>query len=230
MESMATVSAIILAAGLGKRMGGNTMKQYLQVGCRPVIVQTLLVFEKSLIVDEVILVSPESELASSMRFVKEAGLHKVVKILAGGKERQDSVRNGLHAVSKKSGIVIIHDGVRPFVTEKIISDVVAAAEASGAALAAVPVKDTVKEAAGKVVNRTIPRDKLWLAQTPQAFRYEVIKAAFENADINGLRGTDDASLVEAAGNKVSIVMGSYSNIKITTPEDLRYAKMLIGEK
>ena len=207
------------------------MKQFLKIGPNPVIIQTLSVFEKSCLIDDVILVSPESEVDFSRRFVKAANLDKVSKIVVGGSERQLSVKNGLNAVSKKnSDIVIIHDGVRPFLTEKNITDVVASAKKSGAAILAVPVKDTVKEASGEYINRTIPREKLWLAQTPQAFRYNVIKEAFENAERYGLTGTDDASLVEAIGKEVSIVMGSYNNIKITTPEDLLFAEALVKEQ
>ncbi len=227
---MTMISAIVLAAGSGTRMGGKTIKQFLKIGSSPVIIKTLSVFEKTQIIDDVILVSPESELDTSIRFVKEAGLKKVARILAGGKERQDSVRHGLNAVSRNSDIVVIHDGVRPFVTEKIITDVTVSAQKSGAAIAAVPVKDTVKEANGEYIAGTIPRDNLWLAQTPQAFNYKVIKDAFENARRNGLMGTDDASLAEAAGNRVTIVMGSYCNIKITTPEDLIFAEAIAKEQ
>ncbi len=224
------ISAIVLAAGSGKRMGGKTMKQFLKIGSNPVIIQTLSVFERSCFIDDVILVSPESEVDFSRRFVKAASLDKVSKIVVGGSERQHSVKNGLNAVSQNSDIVIIHDGVRPFLTEKNITDVVASAKKSGAAILAVPVKDTVKEASGEYISRTIPRENLWLAQTPQAFRYNVIKKAFENADNLGLTGTDDASLVEATGKEVSIVLGSYNNIKITTPEDLLFAEALVSRQ
>lgn len=223
------ISAIVLAAGSGKRMGGKTMKQFLKIGSNPVIIQTLSVFEKSCLIDDIILVSPENEVDFSIRFVKAASLDKVSKIVVGGSERQHSVKNGLNAVSQNSDIVIIHDGVRPFLTEKNITDVVASAKKSGAAILAVPVKDTVKEASGEYISRTIPRENLWLAQTPQAFQYNVIKEAFENADNLGLTGTDDASLVEATGKEVSIVLGSYNNIKITTPEDLLFAEALVKE-
>lgn len=226
---MPKVSAIIPSAGSGRRMGSDIGKQYLTVGDNLIIVETLLVFQRSRKIDEIVLVSPPGDIAYSRKIVEDAGLSKVARIVEGGKERQDSVRKGLDALDPTTDIVTIHDGVRPFLDHKILDEVIKAAVGCGAAIAAVPVKDTVKKVNDLNITATVPRDTLWLAQTPQAFCYNIIKRAFDSAEKRGIRGTDESSLVEELGEEVRIVMGSYTNIKITTPEDLIFARAILEE-
>ncbi len=211
-------------------MGGGKSKQYLQLGGRPVIINTLALFQRSSLIDEIILVSPPVEVDLTRQLVDEAALTKVIRIVEGGKERQDSIRNGLNSLDYSTEIVVIHDGVRPFLKEEHLEATIEAAREYGAALLAVPVKDTVKEAGNSFVGRTVPRENLWLAQTPQVFSYEIIKEAYHYAEEKKVIGTDDSSLVEHMGREVRIVTGSYENIKITTPEDLIFAEALLKEK
>lgn len=219
--------AIIPAGGLGRRMGCDLFKQYLVLDDVPVLVHTLSKFERASIIDDVILVVPEDYVEYSKRaIVEKYDLSKVGSVLAGGKERQDSVKKGLDTVNDNTNIVVIHDGVRPLVSEELISvSVTAALEYSAVALG-VPVTDTVKSVdCGGFIERTVDRKSLWSAQTPQTFRREVIKKAYEKAYDDNFYGTDDASLVERIGINVRMIMGSYDNIKITTPEDL-----VVGEE
>jgi len=227
---MTKVSAIIPAAGSGRRMGGNRSKQYLEIGDTPVIIATLSVFQNSPQIDEIIVVSPEAELSFSRELIESHSLSKVSAVVLGGRERQDSIRNGLDTLSASTDMVVIHDGVRPFIDSETIRETIVAAGEYGAAMAAVPVKDTVKEVAEGIVSRTVPRQNLWLAQTPQTFRYDIIREAYDAALEKGFYGTDDASLVEALGYEVRIVTGSYKNIKITTREDLLFAEAIIKER
>ena len=211
-------------------MGGAVGKQFLRIGNNPVIVETLLVFQSTPEVNEIILVTSESDLSLSESLVKKHAITKVKKVVAGGRERQDSIRNGLLSVDPDAEVIVVHDGVRPFVTSRIIRETVETAKEKGAAIAAVPVKDTVKSVDEGVIGRTVPRDNLWLAQTPQTFSASLLKRAYAAAGERGFIGTDDASLVEALGEEVRIVMGDYRNIKITTPEDLLFAEAILKEK
>jgi 2-C-methyl-D-erythritol 4-phosphate cytidylyltransferase / 2-C-methyl-D-erythritol 2,4-cyclodiphosphate synthase len=224
--------AIIPAGGSGKRLKADVAKQYLLLASVPVLVHTLLAFQQASVIDEIILVVPETDINFvDKEFVKKQNLTKVTKIVAGGIERQDSVRNGLAVVDDRYDIVLVHDGVRPFVTAKMINEVVAAAKIDQAASVGVKAKDTIKETQddGSVV-KTIPRQNLWLTQTPQAFQCAVLKKAYDKALNDNFYGTDDASLVERIGIKVKMIAGSYDNIKITTPEDLVMANALIKSK
>jgi 2-C-methyl-D-erythritol 4-phosphate cytidylyltransferase/2-C-methyl-D-erythritol 2,4-cyclodiphosphate synthase len=224
--------AIIPAGGMGKRLKSRVAKQYLELNQLPILVNTLQVFQKAKTIDEVILVLPSGDMVSARKvLIDQYGLNKVTKIVAGGKERQDSVRNGLAAVNNKCDLILVHDAVRPFVTEKMIREVVAAAKVAGAASVGVKAKDTIKETGkDKVVTITIPRNNLWITQTPQAFKLQTLKKAYKKAYDEKFYGTDDASLVERMGIKVKMVAGSYDNIKITTPEDLEMARALIRNK
>jgi 2-C-methyl-D-erythritol 4-phosphate cytidylyltransferase len=163
--------------------------------------------------------------------VERYGFTKVRTIVPGGKERQNSVLNGLRAIdgTDENAVILIHDGVRPFITRHILEHAVAAAREFEGALVAVPAKDTIKVVHDGIIRDTPPRETIWLAQTPQAFRYGIIRAAHEIADAEGFLGTDDASLVERMGNEVHIVLGDYRNIKITTPEDLLLAEAFLKE-
>jgi len=231
-EGVMKTVAIIPAGGSGKRLGSEIAKQYLSVQSLPVLVHTLLVFQKSDLINEIVLVVPADDLAFVReRIVEKYELRKVSTVVAGGRERQDSVRNGFLAITKACDVVVIHDGVRPFVTQDMIARVAKAAVEDGAAAIGVRAKDTIKEAtAGNVVSATLPRSNLWQTQTPQAFQYDLLRRAFIQAGNDRYYGTDDASLVERTGAKVRMVAGSYGNIKITTPEDLIVAEALMKER
>jgi 2-C-methyl-D-erythritol 4-phosphate cytidylyltransferase len=221
--------AIIPAGGTGKRMGSPLPKQYLSLAGIPILVHTLRAFQYSPQIDEILLAVPEGDLADVRRNVVERfDISKISLVLAGGCERQDSVMNALAYVRDEHGIILVHDAVRPFVTEDLIERTVAAAIAFGAATIGVPIRDTVKEVDGSgCVARTVPREGLWLTQTPQAFRRDVILAAYGRAAADRFYGTDDASLVERMGLPVRMIPGDAENIKVTTPEDLARAERMI---
>ena len=207
-------------------MGGPVPKQFLALGGQPLIVHSLRVLQASPVIDAIILAVPKSEMDYCLsQIVTPHRFTKVTKVVPGGEERQDSVRHALEAVGDEAGIVLVHDAVRPFVTERMVDEVVKAARATGGAIIALPMKDTVKQVgANHVIERTIDRRPLWLAQTPQAFRRDWLLAAHRKAHGEGVHATDDAYLVEWAGHPVSVVEGSGENIKVTRPEDL-----VIGE-
>jgi 2-C-methyl-D-erythritol 4-phosphate cytidylyltransferase len=221
--------AIIPAAGAGRRMGSEAPKQYLLLAGIPLLVHTLQAFHISAVIDEIFLAVPEKDIPEVRRdIILKYGISKVVLVLAGGGKRQDSVRNALFHVRDEHGIVVVHDGVRPFVSGELIGR--AAAEC-GAATVGVPIKDTVKEAdAAGWVKKTVEREGLWLTQTPQAFRREIIVAAYEKAAMDGFYGTDDASLVERMGIPVRMIPGDSHNIKLTTPEDLRLGDVIVSRR
>jgi len=198
----------------------------------PILVHTLRVFQKSSVISDIVLVVPQDDLSFIReQIVEKYGLTKVTAVVVGGRERQDSVRNGLAAISSACDIVVVHDAVRPLVTEEMIAHVVAAAVGDGAASLGVKAKDTIKEAGdGNLVERTLPRQNLWQTQTPQAFQYDLLCRAYEGAARDNYYGTDDASLLERIGAKVRMVAGSYENIKITTPEDVMLAEAFLKEK
>jgi len=224
--------ALIPAAGMGKRMGASVNKQYLMLNGLPIVARTISVFERSSLIDSIYLVIPAEEIPYCREHVVEAcGFKKVVAIIPGGKERQNSVMNGLNAIREQADdndVVLIHDGVRPLVTEAVLSESIAVARISDGALVAVPAKDTIKVVTNGIVVDTPPRDTLWQAQTPQSFRFGIIHAAHMAAEADGFTGTDDASLIERNGGKISIVRGDYRNIKITTPEDLILAEAFLA--
>lgn len=222
--------AIVPAAGSGNRMGRDVSKQYLSLGGMPLLVHTLKVFEECPLVDNVLVVVPPSDIEVVRNTVLAPWkLNKVAGVIPGGKERQDSVRAGIEALDADAGIVIIHDAVRPFVTIELISQCIRAAGQEGAVTVGVPVKDTLKEVApdGRVM-RTCDRSLMWLTQTPQAFRRDIIESAHRAAVRDGFRGTDDTSLVERLGIAVRMIRGDYNNIKITTPDDLILAEALLA--
>ena len=221
--------AIIPAGGAGKRMGGCVPKQYLSLAGIPILVHTLRVFQCSSLIDEILLVVPEGDIPDVRRdLVQRYRISKVSLVLHGGRERQDSVRNALAHLRDEHEGIVIHDGVRPFVTGDLIERAVAGAKEFGAVTVGVPIRDTVKavDAAGGVV-KTVSREGLWLTQTPQAFRREVILAAYARAEADGFYGTDDASLVERMGIPVRMIRGDVDNIKVTMPEDLARGEMIL---
>lgn len=224
---MDKVTAIIVAGGSGKRMGMAIKKQYILLNNKEVLAHTLEVFNKSTLIDTIILVVSEEEIEKvRVEIVEKYALHKVKKIVAGGAERQDSVYNGLMATSEDTKYVMIHDGARPFIKEAILKKALEVTLEKEATVVAVPVKDTIKVVdckESKVID-TPDRSTLWSIQTPQTFTKELLLKAYEYAKRESLVVTDDSMLVEAYGKSVYIVEGDYTNIKITTPEDL-----IIGE-
>jgi 2-C-methyl-D-erythritol 4-phosphate cytidylyltransferase len=224
-------TAIIPAAGQGRRMGAPRAKQFLELGREPVLLHTLRRFEECQAVDAVIAVLPAENTAEFLQLVERSGIRKVQRVVAGGLERRDSVAKGIAAVRPDpDAIVIVHDGVRPFVTAAQIEAVVARARAIGAAMLGLRATDTVKEVDGDLVVRTIDRSRIVLAQTPQAFRYPLLKEAYDRARRDAWDATDDASLVERLGYEVEVVDGSPFNIKITRPEDLPLARFILSTR
>jgi len=222
--------AIIPAAGAGVRMGGERAKQFLELEGKPLLAITLERFQAAASVESMILVVPAEEIDFCRReIVAGYGLDKVEKVVAGGARRQDSVRLGIEATGGRFDLVAIHDGVRPLVQPDLIDRVIRVGRKHGAAIAAMPTKDTVKEVDSEgIVTRTYDRQRVWLVQTPQVFRYEDIRAAHQKAVQEGWTGlTDDALLAEKMGIPVSVVEGSEDNIKITTPHDLELAAFLL---
>ena len=225
--------AIIPAGGAGHRLGSSIAKQYLLLDGVPVLARTLKIFQQAKIINDIILVVPEDDLISvKKQILDKYDLTKVIAIVAGGRQRQDSVRNGLSAIVDRCDVVVIHDGVRPLLTEEMISKVVAAAKSDGASSMGVKVKDTVKQTTNSsdLIVATLPRNNLWLTQTPQAFAFDILQKAYAAAVSDEFYGTDDASLIERIGLKVKMIAGSYENIKITTPEDLIIAEAFIKNK
>lgn len=227
------IAAIVPAAGLGKRFGGGKGKTLHILSGRPIIVRTLEAFEQCELVDKIVLVFREEELVSASRLIMRYGFTKVLKVVAGGRQRQDSVYNGLRALDGHATVVVVHDGARPLIDVSIINASIKALKNCDGVIAAVPVKDTIKEAtsgrvSGGVYVRTTPeRGLLWAVQTPQTFRLNRLLEVHEKAAAEGYYSTDDAALIERYGGKVRIIMGSYRNIKITTPEDITVAKVLL---
>lgn len=228
-RSCMSVIILVPAAGSGSRMGVAVNKQYLTLAERPILAHTLTLFDGHSEVDCIHLISPASEIDYCRREVIERyAFTKVRSIIAGGAERQDSVRNGLQSCGAAADdIVLIHDGARPFFPAALIPQVVATTARVGACVVGVPVKDTIKEVAKALVLGTPDRNRFWQAQTPQAFRFALIRDAHERAVRDGFRGTDDSCLVERLGHPVAMIAGSYRNIKITTPEDLILAEAFL---
>jgi 2-C-methyl-D-erythritol 4-phosphate cytidylyltransferase len=228
--------AVIPSAGRGARMGGSGSagrknKNYLPIRGVPVIALTLKVFDSSPVIDSIVLVVPPGDVDFCRdEIVAEHGIGKVSHIVPGGSERQDSIRNGLAKVGHDAGIIVVHDGARCLVTGALIESAVRAAEEVGAAVTAVPVKDTIKTVRDGLVQRTLVREELRAVQTPQAFGAEILRRAYDEAYADGVLATDCAALVERLGAPVAVVPGAYENIKITTPEDLLLAERMLAAR
>jgi len=221
--------AIIAAAGAGTRMASDRPKQFLLLAGTPVIFHTLKVFEQCDSIDEVIVVLPAEESAGFLSLAGKFGVRKLTRVVPGGVTRADSVKRGLMAIrSATAEIVAVHDGVRPFVTVEEIDATVAAAKADGAAILVARVTDTIKQVADEGVVKTLDRGVLRRALTPQCFRYELLREAYNHADVNDPSLTDESALVEQLGKRVNIVEGSTRNIKITTAEDLAIAEAILA--
>ena len=216
--------AIIVAAGSGKRFGGDTPKQFLRICGKPLLIHTLEKFQKSESVDEIILVLSKDQISDFRFQISDSGLGKLQEIVSGGKTRAESVLNGLKEIDSESAeIVAVHDGARPLVTCEEISKTVEKAKETGAACLVGEVTDTIKEISDDKIVGTIDRTKLRRALTPQCFRYEILIKAFEENEIGEI-ATDESFLVEQSGIKVSIVEGNSQNIKVTTPEDFLFVE------
>lgn len=223
------VSVIVAAAGMSNRMGSKINKQFIDIDNKPVLAHTLKKFEESSYVDEIILISKEEEVEYCRKeIVKKYGFKKIKKIIKGGKERQDSIYNGILALNERCDIVLTHDGARPFVRKENIEDGIEGVLEHGACVIGVPVKDTIKVIDEEEnIHHTPKRSMLWAAQTPQCFWRSLLQKGYEYAIGEGIVGTDDSSLVEKAGYNVRMIRGNYDNIKITTPEDLIIAESLL---
>ncbi|MEJ2156288.1 MAG: 2-C-methyl-D-erythritol 4-phosphate cytidylyltransferase [Desulfobacteraceae bacterium] len=222
------IYAIIVAAGRGVRMQAAQRKQFLNIGGRPILLRTLQVFDRCRSVERLLVVVPSDD----MEFCREhilaaAELKTEIQLVAGGAQRQDSVRNGLDAILEEEGIVLIHDGVRPLVTQALVEACIQGARQWGACVPAVTAVDTPKLVKHAVIQNTIPRDSLQLAQTPQAFKLSLIRHAHQDAKLNKWLVTDDAAIVERLGGRVHIIPGLRENIKLTTPQDLGLAEYYI---
>ncbi|HET7750148.1 MAG TPA: 2-C-methyl-D-erythritol 4-phosphate cytidylyltransferase [Terriglobales bacterium] len=238
------VIAIIPAAGLGTRMvaaeaaprsavGKGPSKQFAELHGVPILVHTLRKFAASPLITEIYVALRKAEADSFRPRLEKEVLGKKVHLVEGGEHRQQSVANALAAVkAAPDDIILVHDAVRPLVDEEIIENVVQGTEKHGAAIAGVPAVDTVKQversAENAIITATVPRERVVLAQTPQGFRFSVLKKAFDEAAADGFVGTDEASLVERSGHAVAVVMGSARNLKITTPADLELAEFYMS--
>jgi 2-C-methyl-D-erythritol 4-phosphate cytidylyltransferase len=220
--------AIIAAAGQGTRMGGKRAKQFLVLAGRPIIIHTIQAFEACEAIQEIIVVLPEADVRGFSAIARPYNLGKVRAVVPGGVARASSVLHGLRAVNaQETNIVAVHDGSRPLVTVAEITRTVEAAEVSGAAILVAPIVDTVKEVREGTVVATVPRNHLRRALTPQCFRYEILRQAYEQVEEVDATPTDESSLVERLGVTVSVVEGSSRNIKVTNPEDLVIAEALL---
>jgi len=224
------VSAIIPVAGRGRRFGSPVPKQYLNLNDEPIISTTIRKFVSLAAVHHGVVVAARDEIENTYQLLsKIPGFSQKFQIVTGGDERQDSVYQGLEHVPAETEIVMVHDGVRPFLTGKMIDESIEIAADFGACVLAVPVKETIKRVVDQQVQETIPRDELWQIQTPQTFKYHILYEAHKKAKEAKYYSTDEAALVEWCGYPVKVVMGSYSNIKITTEEDLKIARIFDQE-
>ena len=224
------VGVIIPAAGFGTRMKSELPKQFLELAGEPILVRTLRVFLEHPLVRTVVVALPAEHLDLGKKQILscvDEGLQQKLILTPGGDTRQQSVQNGLSVLPAAIDGVLVHDGARPMVTAEVIDRCIAGIKSHGAVIAAVPVKDTLKEVDGSLVTGTVDRSRLWQAQTPQAMQRKLLERAYKHAQATGFSGTDEASLLEHAGIAVSVVTGSETNIKITRPDDLIIASGLL---
>jgi len=222
------VCAIIVAAGKGTRMGPNIDKLFLEVAGRPVVAHTWERFEQAREVEEIVVVVREGMQSAFQELASQYGWKKPFRLVSGGAERQDSVWNGLEALPAGTELVAIQDAARPCTSLELIAATIDAARETGAAVAAQPVTDTIKESSdGTLIERTLDRSRLWAVQTPQTFRVEVIRRALSEVRRQGLRVTDDTAACELIGQPVRLVVSTAPNPKVTRPEDLPYAELLL---
>ncbi len=229
------IKAIVPSAGIGKRFGSNISKPFQKLMGKPLLVWSLEALESVEEIEEIIPVLREDIIEKGADIFEKYKLSKIKRIAQGGEERQDSVYNGLKLIDDKDCIVLIHDGVRPLIEKNLIEKTIkelkvgkGGVEGFDGVVLGVPVKDTIKEAKRGIIKKTLKRDSLWAIQTPQVFPYAIISKVYERSIRDGFYSTDDAALVEKYGGKVKVIMGSYRNIKITTPEDLITAGSLLS--
>lgn len=224
------VTAIIAAAGAGRRMKSDRPKQLLTLDNTPILIYTIRKFDMCRLINRILVAAPQESVEEVRKLVAGAGFSKPVLVVQGGARRQDSVAIAMQHLGPDTTIVAVHDAVRPFVKVQEIEAVIVAAHKSGAAVLAIPIVDTVKQIRRDLIDSTLTREHLVLAQTPQVFRIEVLREAFERAKRDEYYGTDESSLVERLGLPVAVVRGSESNIKITRPGDLALAGFLLQEE
>jgi 2-C-methyl-D-erythritol 4-phosphate cytidylyltransferase len=226
---MKTYTVMLPAAGSGRRMGAGFNKLFLEMAGKPILIHTLDVFEQDPACSGMILSVKEEERRQMEDMLERFGITKVTALVEGGVERQQSVAACIRA-HRSGGIVLVHDAARPFINRHVISELVNVADEHGAAIAGVQVKDTMKFAPGGIVEETVDRSKLWSIQTPQAFRYDLLREASEKAESEGFLGTDESMIVERLGHPVRIVESTYDNVKMTTTEDLLFGEVLLKQR
>ncbi|MGI5867948.1 MAG: 2-C-methyl-D-erythritol 4-phosphate cytidylyltransferase [Kiritimatiellia bacterium] len=223
------ITAIIVAAGKSTRMGGDIDKAFLSLGSKPVLAYSMMAFETCPEVGQVILVVRKEQLVAAKSAAQMFGCRKVVDIVAGGARRQDSVARGLAACDPATSVVCVHDGARPCITPALISETIRTAKRTGSGVAAAKVTDTLKVVErGHVVASTLDRTKVWSVQTPQTFKFDILRRALDKAAQDKENFTDEASAVEHLGEKVHLVPSTFPNIKITVTDDLKTAALLLG--
>lgn len=225
-------SVIIPAGGIGKRFGTQMPKQFVELGGVPIIIHTIRIFDQVEDVEGIVIPVHNEWFTHTKELIEKYNCNKVKEIIIGGVERQDSVFNGLHTKTvQDSEIVLVHDAVRPFAEPKMVQNIITLTEDYGSVIPGLTPKETVKERNNKgIVLKTIDRNKLSLIQTPQGFWNDIITSAYTKASAAGFKGTDEASLVEFIGYKTTIIDGDDSNIKITTPFDLKIAELIMNER
>lgn len=238
---MKKVTAIVPAAGLGKRFGQDNNKTFQALLDKPIVIWALEALECVDDIEEIIPVFKKDDMEQGLALIERFRISKVKRVAPGGKERQDSVFNGLNLAGKKTDVVLIHDGVRPLIEKSVIEESIKQLKDCDGVIVGVPPKDTIKEARGQVsgvrcqgkdivVKKTLNRNILRAIQTPQVFKYSALMHAYKKAMAEKFYSTDDSAIVERYGGKVKVIMGSYTNIKVTTPEDLAIAEMLLKKR
>ncbi|NCO68785.1 MAG: 2-C-methyl-D-erythritol 4-phosphate cytidylyltransferase [Nitrospirae bacterium] len=233
------VTAIVPAAGLGKRFGQGSSKPFQTLGNKPLVVWVFEILESINEIAEILPVFKKDDMALGCGLLEKFKFSKVKRIAPGGKERQDSVYGALNLIDKETDVVLIHDGVRPLIKKSTVEESIRQLKGFDGVVAGVPLKDTIKEVACQVsgvrrkgeeiiVKKTLNRNVLWAIQTPQVFKYSALMTAYRKAMDERFYSTDDSAIVEKYGGRVKVIMGSYSNIKITTPEDIGIAEMLLS--
>jgi 2-C-methyl-D-erythritol 4-phosphate cytidylyltransferase len=225
-----SVLAIIPAAGTGVRMGGETPKQFLSLEGVPIFIHTLRKFSASSAIDVIHVGVRPDDMERAQESLAHEQFNKPVRVISGGATRHETVGHALEAAAPETEVIVVHDAVRPFVSLELISGAVEAARRHGAAILGIPSIDTVKQVERQMILGTIPRERIVLAQTPQAFRYDLLREAFARATAEGFVGTDESSLVERLGASVTVLMGSDRNIKITKPSDLPLARLYLAQE
>jgi 2-C-methyl-D-erythritol 4-phosphate cytidylyltransferase len=225
-----SVTAIIAAAGAGRRMKADRPKQLLTLDETPILIYTIRKFDACRLIDRILVAAPQESVDEIRKLVLGAGFSKPVSVVQGGARRHDSVAVAMQHLGPDTTIVAVHDAVRPFVTVDEIEATILEANKTGAAVLAIPIVDTVKQIRKDLIDSTLTREHLVLAQTPQVFRTEVLREAFERAKRDDYYGTDESSLVERMGHPVAVVRGSERNIKITRPDDLALARFLLQQE